>query len=162
MVVVSGMLLVGAAAIGGCGDDDSDSPATNDADATATEERAEDGRTGAPEYRFFAAPSGNIRCAISAEAVRCDIEKHVWEAPPKPEGCDLDWGQGMSVGERGPADFVCAGDTVLSDDPTRRLTYGNSIQAGRIRCVSRKTGMRCFNRNSGHGFDLSVERALRF
>ena len=116
----------------------------------------------APAHGFtgFQSPSGNIGCFISKTGVRCDIFEKSWKAPPKPASCDVDWGSGLTVGRRGKARYVCAGDTTLHQG--RKLAYGKAISAGRFRCVSRKTGMRCVNRRNGHGFLLSRERAKRF
>ena len=109
---------------------------------------------------FFQSPSGNIGCAISRQAVRCDIREHDWTAPPKPAWCELDWGSGVVVGRRGRAEIVCAGDTTLGAGA--RLAYGDAIARGRFRCVSRRSGMRCVNRRNDHGFALSRERVRRF
>ena len=109
---------------------------------------------------FFQSPSGNIGCAISRHDVRCDIREHDWTAPPKPSWCELDWGSGVVVGHHGRAQIVCAGDTTLNQG--RHLAYGDAIERGRFRCVSRMTGMRCRNRRNDHGFALSRERLRRF
>ena len=109
---------------------------------------------------FFQSPSGNIGCAISRHDVRCDIREHDWTAPPKPSWCELDWGSGVAVGHHGRAEIVCAGDTTLGVG--RHLAYGDAIERGRFRCVSRMTGMRCRNRRNDHGFVLSRERLRRF
>lgn len=109
---------------------------------------------------FFQSPSRNIGCVITKRGVRCDIAERDWRPPPKPSSCPVDWGQGLTVGRRGRARFVCAGDTVLGMG--RRLQYGRSIRRGRFRCTSRRKGMRCVNRLNAHGFELSRERARRF
>jgi hypothetical protein len=112
-------------------------------------------------FRTFQSPSGNIGCVIGRQGgVRCDIRNRDWRPPPKPASCMLDWGFGLTVGRRGRARFVCAGDTVLGQG--RRLAYGDAIRRGRFRCVSRRSGMRCVNRRNGHGFNLSRQRARRF
>jgi hypothetical protein len=54
---------------------------------------------------------------------------------------------------------VCAGDTVFNRG--RRLRYGVSIVRGRFRCTSLRSGMRCVNERTAHGFKLSFERAIR-
>jgi hypothetical protein len=114
----------------------------------------------ADAVRFFQSPSANIGCGIDRQRVRCDIRERDWRPPPKPSSCPVDWGQGLTLGPRGRARFVCAGDTMLGAG--RRLRYGRSIRRGRFRCTSRRTGMRCVNRRNGHGFHLSRERARRF
>jgi hypothetical protein len=108
----------------------------------------------------FRSPSGNIGCFLGASAVRCDINRHDWSAPPKPASCELDFGQGVSLGHRGRASFVCAGDTALNVGP--RLAYGKSIRRGSIRCRSLRSQMRCDNVRTGHGFTLSRQRVRVF
>jgi hypothetical protein len=105
-------------------------------------------------FKFFQSPSGNIACAMGGGAVRCDILEHSWTPPPKPADCDVDWGNGVQVGRRDPASFVCAGDTVFSPDiPV--LGYGERAIKNRFRCTSKQKGMRCVNTKSRHGFFLS-------
>ena len=101
----------------------------------------------------FQSPSRNIGCAITKQGVRCDIRERIWEPPPKPRSCELDFGQGLRVGRRGKARFVCAGDTTLGVG--RVLRYGRAIHRGRFRCASRRDGVRCVNRRNRHGFFLS-------
>ena len=55
------------------------------------------------EFRHFASPSGNIACVITSSGdselvergVRCDIDKRDWSPPPRPAGCELDYGHGV-------------------------------------------------------------------
>jgi hypothetical protein len=109
---------------------------------------------------FFHSPSNNIRCVIAkSDGVRCDITARDFSPPPKPQSCDFDWGNSMSVGVRGRGRFVCVSDAV---DGGRALAFGQSIKRGRFRCRSRTTGIRCVNVRNGHGFALSRERARRF
>jgi hypothetical protein len=109
----------------------------------------------------FKSPSGNIGCVLGkTDGVRCDIRHKDWSAPPKPSWCDVDWGGGVQVGARRRASFVCAGDTVLG--ARRTLAYGTSIRRGRYECFSRRTGMRCVNHRSHHGFKLSRQRVNLF
>jgi hypothetical protein len=104
----------------------------------------------------FGTPSKNIGCYLSAEAARCDIVKKGWAPPPKPADCQLDWGNGVSIGRDGVATFTCAGDTVLG--ARTELAYGQSLQAGDFVCDSSSAAMRCSNVASGHGFTLSVRQ----
>ena len=105
-------------------------------------------------------PRSNIGCYIDRSGVRCDIAQHDWPKPVKPPSCDLDYGQGVYVGRRGRARFVCAGDTTLGAGPV--LAYGRTVRRGRFRCRSRRSGMRCVNRRNGHGFHLSSAVVRRF
>jgi len=111
-------------------------------------------------YFFFQSPSHNIGCIMSKRSVRCDIRKKDWNPPPKPANCPTDWGNGVSVGKHGRAEFLCAGDTSLGAGKV--LKYGFSVRYGRFRCLSKKSDMRCFNRQNGHGFKLSRQRARVF
>ena len=115
---------------------------------------------GAPAAVSFHSPSGNIRCVIAAKIyTRCDITVRDWRPPPKPRSCEFDWGNTLEVGLRGRGRFGCVSDAI---DPGRVLAYGDSIQRGRFRCRSRRSGMRCVNMRNGHGFALSRERVRRF
>lgn len=105
------------------------------------------------ELTPFASPTGNIGCYIDPETVRCDIAERAWSPPPTPADCDLEYGHGFWLDADGTADFVCAGDTAMGDHPV--LAYGESIQAGDLRCTSRQSGMTCVSLSSGHGFTLS-------
>jgi hypothetical protein len=108
----------------------------------------------------FHSPSGNIRCVIAARIyTRCDITQRNWRPPPKPHSCEFDWGNTLEVALRGRGRFGCVSDAI---DPGRVLAYGDAIQRGRFRCRSRRSGIRCVNTTSGHGFALSRERVRRF
>lgn len=109
---------------------------------------------------FFETPSHNIGCVISSSGARCDIREHAWKPPPKPQSCPVDWGNGLTVGRRGFAHFVCAGDTVLGGK--RVLDYRKSIRRGRFTCTSRRDGVRCVNRRNDHGFKLARRSARWF
>jgi hypothetical protein len=107
-----------------------------------------------PKFFPFQSPSGNIGCYIYKKGVRCDIREHTWPTPPKPANCDVDYGQGVGLGEHGRADYVCAGDTAL-DPSSPVLGYGDRISKGNIRCASKTKGMRCVNLDTDNGFFLS-------
>lgn len=118
------------------------------------------------KLRIFHIPGKNIGCALiagkgsGAPNARCDIRRHTWKAPPKPSWCELDWGSGMTLGPRKPAQFVCAGDTVLNQG--RVLKTGRYAKLGPFSCKSLPEAVRCLNRESGHGFKLSRTVAKRF
>jgi hypothetical protein len=107
-----------------------------------------------PKIFQFQSPSHNIGCVLDKHFVRCDIREKTWPTPPKPASCDVDYGQGVSVGQHGRADYVCAGDTAL-DDSVDVLGYGDRISKGNIRCSSKTKGMRCVNLDTKDGFFLS-------
>lgn len=105
------------------------------------------------ELTGFTSPTGNIGCYVDGEEARCDVAEHTWAPPPRPADCDLDYG-GLGVGATGAASFVCAGDTSL-DPSNPPIPYGESIQAGQLRCTSEEVGMTCLSTGSGHGFTVS-------
>jgi hypothetical protein len=107
--------------------------------------------------RAFRTPSSNIGCVIGGNQVRCDIQQRDWEPPPKPASCDVDYGQGITVGASGPARFVCAGDTALN--PTGPVVpYGTDTQVGSFLCASREDGVTCKNTSTDRGFFLARDR----
>jgi hypothetical protein len=115
---------------------------------------------GAAAYKGFDSPTQNIGCVMERGGARCDIRHHSWPTPRKPARCDLDYGGGVFVGERGRAAYICAGDTTLHAGPV--LRYGRSAQTGIFRCTSEEAGMRCVNLRDGHGFQLSRQRVRLF
>ena len=117
---------------------------------------------GAAAFVQFRTPSGNIGCAFNSlpASLRCDILSGLKPRPPKPRGCDLDWGFGYTLGPTGRARVVCAGDTAV-DRAAKVLRYGQRWSRGGFTCFSRVGGLRCTNR-SGHGFFLSRLRSVRF
>ena len=113
----------------------------------------------------FRSPSGNIHCMgdyrdidsgkVSA-GVSCEIRGHhenIRPAQKRPDDCDLDWGDGFSIGAKGRAEVYCHGDTVALAN-SRVLKYGDTVRGQGWQCTSRPSGMMCKNR-SGHGFDIS-------
>jgi hypothetical protein len=112
--------------------------------------------------KFFQSPSGNIGCVVGGGIARCDIQEHSWTPPPKPADCiDLDYGNGVEVIGGHPGEYTCAGDTVFSPSAPV-LDYGDKITKNRFTCLSKTSGMRCSNRNSGHGFFLSKDQVRLF
>ncbi len=109
--------------------------------------------------RFFRTPSGNIGCAIFGGVLRCDIGTGLIPRPPRPAGCELDWGFGLTLGRTGRAGIVCAGDTVI-DPGAPVLRYGSTWRRVGLRCVSRTGGLTCTN-PSGRGFFLSRQEWRR-
>lgn len=166
-------------AIAGCGDsgdgDGTEAAVTVTEEVTASEATTTDETTvgetttsstnedGAPppadrevsELTMFRSPTGNIGCAIDQRSVRCDIGDRDWSPPPKPPGCNLDFGQGITLEAGAAPEFVCAGDTTLGAGDV--LAYGQSIAAGLLRCESAATGMTCTDTETGRGFMLAKE-----
>ncbi len=102
----------------------------------------------------FHSPSGNIRCDIFKQGVRCDIQQRSWQSPPKPNSCEFDWGQSIGLTHMGKAHFLCVSDAT---EQGATLNYGDSISVHGFRCKSLTSGVRCKGKQSGHGFKLSRE-----
>jgi uncharacterized protein DUF6636 len=113
----------------------------------------------------FRTPSGNIGCVYAsglgpAPSLRCDIRSGLRPRPPRPRGCDLDWGDSYDLGRTGRATVTCHGDTAILPR-ARVLRYGSSWTRSGFVCTSRVSGLRCRNA-SDHGFFLSKQRSYRF
>jgi hypothetical protein len=117
----------------------------------------------ADDFLSFQTPSGNISCMIAtgdfAEA-RCDMRELTPSFTSPPADCDLDWGSSFIVGETGPGQLGCVGDTVM-DDQAAVLAYGESAEAGDFVCTSQKSGITCTN-GEDHGFTLSRAKQTLF
>jgi hypothetical protein len=122
------------------------SPSTSSSSSSSSSVDADQG----PAY--FLLPSMNIGCIFGDGHVRCDISGKTFTPPPQPADCELDWGNGIEVGD-GEASFVCAGDTALGGPDV--LEYGLSAQRGSLRCDSAETGITCTNLETMHGFELN-------
>jgi hypothetical protein len=122
---------------------------------------------------FFKTPSGNIVCAylgpmsanVERASVRCDIGSALKPLPKRPMGCNLDFGQGLSLSAaderlRAGASVTCAGDTLLGS-PAPVLAYGKRFSRGGISCLSEFSGLTCRNA-AGRGFFLSRQRWRTF
>jgi hypothetical protein len=114
---------------------------------------------------LFRTPTGTIGCVYSSglgppASLRCDIRSRLRPLPPKPPGCQLDWGDSYEVRRTGRAIVVCHGDTAI-DEHSRVIRYGSSWTRGGFSCRSRRTGLRCVNA-SRHWFFLSRQHSYRF
>jgi len=107
----------------------------------------------------FQLPSGNIHCALYDGILRCDVVNSTYPRPPRPRNCDLEWGDAVEIRARGPAQFLCHGDT-LNDPRHPFLQYGTAWQGPGMTCTSAQNGLRCQNAE-GRGFEMARAR-LRF
>lgn len=110
----------------------------------------------------FLTPTHNISCSMFTYGpveARCDIHDHSWALPPRPSGCDYDWGASMTVGTGRAKLGLCASDAAGG---RRVLPYGRGFDVGPLRCISARDGVRCENRRTGHGFWVSREQAQTF
>jgi len=107
---------------------------------------------------YFRTPSGNIECSVF-EPKRPDIGtvRCVVLSTKNRVGEPLEW----------TLDFwrhveVFRTNQGVVGRPVRTLEYGRTLQLGFVRCVSRRTGLTCLSRHSGHGFTLSQQRQVTF
>jgi predicted metalloprotease len=150
-------------------------------EATATPRPGEIDARG-HELTGWASPSGNILCGAHSAGgeegatVRCDIVKHKWPSPPRPQSCaPEDWGYSVKFTEEGAA-FACVGDPATSAKPDAvdtwwwkqgdlttdaglaALPYGASVRVSdALVCLSEEGGMTCRDDQSEHGFILARE-----
>jgi hypothetical protein len=128
--------------------------------------------------RFFHTADNNIACGmvkgqkknrkkhrprLPGEA-RCDLRNKSWTAPPRPNYCDLDWGFGVAVSDRGMAGYVCAGDTV-ADQTAPILAPGGTITLGRYTCAVPAVvvpTVQCQNNLTLHGFQVSADAVVLY
>lgn len=105
----------------------------------------------------FASPSGNILCFITESIATCRTEQQDWTVPPRPADCDTDWGPDIEVASAtATATFRCASDAIPYDwEAKRRLAYGHVIRFRNMQCQSARSGMRCDNSGTTHGFTIS-------
>jgi hypothetical protein len=159
---VVALALVFAFLLTGCSGDDSDAVSTvtltqttsvtETTTVTETVTTTVTTESPAPDLatRSFQLPSGNIGCLLAARLLRCDIGSGL---DPEPvASCELDW-VGLTIGRTGAAAPNCAGDTIF-DTGAPPLAYGSSWARGGIACESRRTGLRCSNRQ-GHELRLA-------
>jgi len=150
------------AGLAACGDDENDETTvtetevlegTTESQETSTEALPPTG-PGSEGPDFFSTPSGNIGCSVGKQGARCDIGEREWKPTPPGEPCELDYGNGISLGSAG-AQFTCAGDTSLGAPDV--LDYGQRAQRGEFFCDSSQAGITCSNLETGAGFFISRE-----
>ena len=103
----------------------------------------------------FQTPDKHVGCYISGQGARCDVKGPKWDPPPPPADCELDYGQGVTVGRHTPGEYVCAGDTTL--DPNHEvLEDGQKVRAGRFKCKNKgEDTIKCVNTRTKDGFRVS-------
>ena len=97
--------------------------------------------------RSFQTPSGNIRCLYRSGGplLRCDVLSLNDTA--------------FTLDRRHRGKRVHVTDAVPGG---RVLAYGATTRLGPFRCRSRRTGLTCRSKPSGHGFKLARERQYTF
>ncbi len=124
---------------------------------TATPSIAEGARApGAAEDEYFKIPSGNIHCRAntSDNTLECEIQTNNAKLPPKPQDCELDWGNRFYMTLTGKAERSCHGDTLGLDPKNPVLAYGKTWKQNGFTCISKQTGLTCKNK-AGRGWTLS-------
>ena len=141
----------------GAGSTASAVPSAGSAGSSDSEVQVIDGET---DHRFgtgsaqFVTPSRNIACRMSTGDVRCDVVQRTWEVPPPPADCAQSYGTGAILVGSGKGQLSCVGDTV-ADPSLSVLDYGQGVRFGDMVCVSKESGMRCENPQTGHGFAVA-------
>lgn len=123
-------------------------------DAVANNDQTVEG-TALVDTVGFILPSGNIYCLTYDGILRCEMKSLLNPMPAQPESCDLDWGGGVVLADEGPAEVLCAGDTIAESYDT--LTYGSIWRNGAFECQSESIGLTC-KTTTDQGFFLSRER----
>ena len=165
IVVVSALvllfvILLAGRLTGGAGDPGAEASQTGVAEPASpeveeqTEAEPEETTTPPPPPEYFASPSGNIVCALTADSADCVISSFSYE-PADLSSCEgEDAGGHLRVEPAGasmPCDpLVVAGDVAVLD-------YGEDTSAHGYTCESEETGVTCRHDESGYGF--SVARA---
>lgn len=158
------LVLTAALAIASCGDDggktttivQTTSAPASTSEAGGTTATTTTTTTAPQSLTAFQSPSRNIGCVASDGFARCDVRDRAWQPPAKPAGCEVDYGQGLSIRAGEAAALVCAGDTAL-DSGAPVLEYGASTKLGLVRCESAQAGITCRDEESGRGFFISRE-----
>jgi len=102
--------------------------------------------TAAHAQDSFQTPSKNIACALYENVLRCDLKESTAKLPPRPQDCELDWGNFFTMGLKGAAARACAGDTIFGPNDLV-LDYGKTWERGGFRCSSEMTGLTCTNQD---------------
>ena len=106
---------------------------------------------GAAEAKRFVTDDGNIMCIMRSHFVRCDVAKHKWTAPPKPNSCEFDYGGTLEIDSKGKSAFGC-----VSDATGAEVQYppGTTFRTGPNVCRLRKEGKVLCKNDDGGGFNV--------
>lgn len=117
--------------------------------------RAAAGSNESTASRTFASPSGNIVCALSVQAARCDIDTVRYAVAAVPPRCarTSNWGHVLEVGPGGVASLCPQHRRVQNEVSYPILAYGDAVELGPVRCRSEASGVSC--ERGAHGFTLS-------
>jgi hypothetical protein len=158
---VAALLLLGATAC--TGEDNDAAPVPTSGTTTASPAPQASGippsATGVSVVRAdaayaFQAPSGNISCSMERDNATCEIRERTFDQPKKPSGCEVDYGDMISLAGDTRAEFACHGDTV-SVENAPVLPYGERVSNGSVVCTSEESALSCSTSTGSHGFELS-------
>lgn len=113
-----------------------------------------------PAIGPFQSPSGNIQCTMFTHTdgqneARCEVAVHNWQAPPRNDICQLDWGSRFELPQDGRGGFACYNSNLPA--PQETLAYGQGRQLGTLVCISQPSAMTCTDTATGHFFRVSRE-----
>jgi len=107
----------------------------------------------------FQTPSHNIACAVYGQNLRCDLRQNLAKLPPRPQDCELDWGNAFEMTLTGKPSRVCAGDFIGGEnDPV--LEYGRTWDYQGFQCRSETNGITCTNKSNHGWFIKKAEQRL--
>ena len=161
LVLLFAILLAGRLA-GGAGDPGAEASQALDTEPEVTPSDAEEPTSAQPEEtttpapppEYFASPSGNIVCALTADSADCVISNFSYE-PADLSSCDGEEAGGHLRVEPAGASMPC--DPLVVAGDVSVLDYGESTSAHGYTCESAETGVTCRHDESDYGF--SVARA---
>ncbi|WP_157803654.1 hypothetical protein [Luteimicrobium subarcticum] len=109
----------------------------------------------APVKVRFASPSRNITCAMSKDAVTCDIAD-LAKTPAPVDGCEGTVGYVATLDAAGKVGAPCAASRpAAAPSSVSVLAYGKQRSAGPFTCHSTREGVRCTEKSSGKGFTIA-------
>ncbi len=123
---------------------------TSETSAAGPEESTEEPTDAEPQY--FASPSGNILCALTADSTDCLIRRFDYD-PKDAASCDDDAAGGHLRVEPAGASRPCDPFVVAGGVPT--LDYGETTSAHGYTCESAESGVTCRHDESGYGFTVA-------
>jgi hypothetical protein len=95
---------------------------------------------------FIQSPSHNIACQLDSHSgALCTV---------------LSLSRQASVSQHGKVRIFDQSSNPPSGG-VRTLKYGKSLRVGKVRCISRRTGMRCVHVPTGHGYTASRQGIIR-
>ena len=118
----------------------------------------------------FKTPSGNIVCGGDIgnslpdikpwNGVSCLVGINNKPIRKKPKNCEFDWGGMFTLSQKGEAVMECYSDFPF-DPSSRVLNYGETIEGSGWKCLSKKNGLLCVNKE-GRGFELNRNQQKLF